>query len=84
MIREYGTICIELSGTDLTVRGLREWLAKVDAANVPENTQLDINGAILRVVLRRPVVEPTHCGDCAPSTEHIGHTLWDRDCRQSD
>lgn len=81
MIREYGIVCVELSGPDLTVAAAREWLERVSAVGIADDAKLEINGGTLRVVLRRPHVEPLHCGDCSPATEHVGHSLWDRDCR---
>jgi hypothetical protein len=79
MLSVYGTVCVQLGGSDLTVADVRKWLERVDEAQIPDDTPLQMSS--LKVVLKGNFFEPVHCGDCAPKNEHIGYSIWDRDCR---
>lgn len=78
MISKYGTLCVEMSGSNLTVADVREWLRCIDELGLDDNTPL--NMSVLKTTIKTSCVEPVTCGDCVPKVEHTGHTLWFSEC----
>ena len=61
--------CKAPDGEGITIKDVREWLAKVDELKLPEDTELE--GAIfLNVDFEDSKVSRIDCGNCIPDCNH--------------